>query len=138
MLTVPIKKPSKLNKIAASMAFVIGSMAIFAGGRVLLGILPDYYVIGWLPVYNFVMGIVSVLFSGVVIWKGSRLAMPTAIGTFSLHAIVMLILLTAYRTVVAPDSIMAMSVRLIFWIMIVTLLIILKRKKPKQLLQGDS
>jgi len=26
--------------------------AVFAGGRVLLGILPDYYIIDWLPVYN--------------------------------------------------------------------------------------
>ena len=31
-------------------------MAVFAGGRVLLGTLPDYYLIDWLPTYNFVIG----------------------------------------------------------------------------------
>lgn len=38
------------NKFAAVLALVIGAMAGFAGGRVLLGILPDHYVIDWLPV----------------------------------------------------------------------------------------
>lgn len=53
---------SAYNRIAALLALVIGLMAIFAGGRVLLGILPDYYVIDWLPVYNFIMGAVSAFF----------------------------------------------------------------------------
>ena len=36
-----------LNKIAAilTLTFIIGAMAVFAGGQVLLGRLPDYYVI---------------------------------------------------------------------------------------------
>lgn len=138
MSTTQIKKFSKLNKIAAGLAFVIGAMAIFAGGRVLLGILPDYYVIGWLPGYNFVLGSVSVLFSAVVIWKGNSLAMPAAIGTFSAHAVVMLVLLTAYRAVVAPDSIVAMSVRLAFWAVILTLLMMQRQKsKLPTKFQGD-
>ena len=113
-----------LNKIAAVLAFVIGAMAVFAGGKVLLGVPPDYYVIDWLPIYNFAIGVVSVFFSSVVIWKNSRLALPVAIATIAAHAIVMLILLTAYRPVVAPDSLVAMTVRLVVWSAILILLLV--------------
>ena len=47
------------NKIAAVLAFLIGVMAVFAGGQVFLGIIPDYYIIDWLPGYNFVLGLLS-------------------------------------------------------------------------------
>jgi len=117
-----------LDKIASALAFIIGAMAVFAGGKVLLGTLPDYYVIDWLPTYNFIMGMVSIFFSSVVIWKNNKLAMPAAIGTFGIHAIVMLILQAAYREVVAPDSIVAMTVRLVIWAVIIILLIVQQRK----------
>lgn len=117
-----------LNRIASILALVIGLMAVFAGGKVLLGILPDYYVIDWLPVYNFIMGAVSIAFSSIVIWKNNKFAMPASIGTFAVHALIMLILQTAYREVVAPDSIVAMTVRLTVWAIIIGLLIIQQRK----------
>jgi len=50
--------------------------------------------------------------------------MPAAVITISLHAIVMAILQTAYRDEVAPDSIQAMTVRLIVWAVILSLLIV--------------
>jgi hypothetical protein len=127
MKTKPI-----LNKIAAGLAFVIGVMAIFAGGKVLLGILPDYYVIDWLPIYNFVVGLSSAFFTAIVIWKKSRLSMPAALATFGLHVIVMLILQTTYRGIVAPDSIMAMAVRLVVWVIILTLLFVQQGRIKKQ------
>ena len=37
-----MKRP--LSKIAAVLAFIIGAMAVFAGGQVLLGRDPGYYV----------------------------------------------------------------------------------------------
>src|SRR3989337_2971095 len=117
-----------LNKIASILAVIIGAMAVFAGGKVLLGTLPDYYVIDWLPAYNFIMGVVSIFFSSVVIWKNNKFAMPAAIGTFGIHAVVMLILQAAYREVVAPDSIVAMTVRLVIWAVISVLLIVQQRK----------
>jgi hypothetical protein len=117
-----------LNKIASALAFIIGAMAVFAGGKVLLGTLPDYYVIDWLPAYNFIMGVVSIFFSSVVIWKNNKFAMPAAIETFGIHAVVMLILQAAYREVVAPDSIVAMTVRLVIWAVIIVLLIVQQRK----------
>ncbi len=123
-----MKIQNALNRIASILAFIIGLMAVFAGGKVLLGFLPDYYVIDWLPIYNFTMGLVSIFFSAVVIWKNNRFAMPAAIGTFGFHAIVMLILQTAYREVVATDSIVAMTVRLSVWVLIIILLFLQQRK----------
>ncbi|GIK11166.1 MAG: hypothetical protein JETCAE02_06940 [Anaerolineaceae bacterium] len=123
---------SAYNRIAALLALVIGLMAIFAGGRVLLGILPDYYVIDWLPVYNFIMGAVSAFFSSIVIWKNGRLALPVAGATFGAHLTVMAILQTAYHNVVAPDSIVAMTVRLIIWAIIAGLLAAQQRIKNRE------
>ena len=120
------------NKIAAVLAFVIGAMAIFAGGQVLLGILPDYYVIDWLPVYNFIMGITSAFFTALLIWKNSKIAMPAAVATFGLHAVVMLVLQVGYQGLVAPDSIKAMTVRLVAWLIILTLMVIQLRKNGLQ------
>ena len=121
-----------LNKIAAVLAFVIGAMAIFAGGQVLLGILPDYYVIDWLPVYNFIMGVVSAFFTALLIWKNSKIALPAAVATFGLHAVVMLVLQVGYQGLVASDSIKAMTVRLVAWLIILTLMVIQLRKNRLQ------
>ena len=115
---------NKLTKTAAIFAFIIGAMAIFAGGQVLLGKTMNYYVIDWLPIYNFIVGIISAFFTAIVIWKGSRIAMPAAIVTLVSHSTVMVILQAAYRDVVAPDSIKATTVRIILWLIIFTLMII--------------
>ena len=122
---------NKLTKTAAIFAFIIGVMAIFAGGQVLLGKTMNYYVIDWLPIYNFIVGIISAFFTAIVIWKGSKIAMPAAIGTLISHSIVMVILQTAYRDVVAPDSIKAMAFRIVVWLMILSLMIIQARKDKR-------
>lgn len=132
-----------LNKIAATLAFVIGAMAVYAGVRVLLGNDPGYYVINWLPVYNYTLGILTVFVTTTFIFTNSRFAMTAAIGTFSLHALVMLILLIFYRGVVAPDSIQAMTIRLIVWAIILGLMIIQahkikSRKKAKDPAISDN
>ena len=115
---------TRLTKASAIMAFVIGAMAVFAGGKVLLGQMPDYYVIDWVPVYNFSVGLITAAVTAIVIWKNSKLALPTAIATLSSHSIVMIVLQTAYRDIVAPDSIQAMTIRIIVWIIILILLLI--------------
>ncbi len=123
---------NKLRKTAAVIAFIIGAMAIFAGGQVvLLGKIMDYYVIDWLPIYNFIVGIISV-FAAIIIWKGSKIVMPVAIAILASHVTVMLVLLTAYRDVVAPDSIMAMTVRIVAWI-IITILVSIQARRDKNL-----
>ena len=117
-----------LNKVASILALIIGVMAVFAGGKVLLGEDPGYTVINWLLLYNYTAGILTVFVTAVLIWTSSRLALPAAIATFSLHALVMLILQTAYRGVVAPDSIRAMTIRLVVWGIILGLMFVQLRK----------
>lgn len=122
-----------LTKAASILAFAIGAMAIFAGGKVLLGQDPGYYVIDWVPIYNFSAGLITFLITAILIWKNSKYAVPAAIATLSSHSIVMIILQTVYGEVVAPDSIQAMTVRIIVWIVILALLLIqaLKEKPLK-------
>lgn len=121
---------SNLNKIASVLAFIIGAMAVFAGGQVLLGKAPDYYVINWLPVYNYTVGILTVFVTAVLIWSRHRFAMPIAIATFVIHTLVMLILQAAYREVVAIDSLVAMTVRMTVWIIILALMYVQMRREP--------
>ena len=119
---------NKLRKTAAVIAFIMGAMAIFAGGQVvLLGKIMDYYVIDWLPIYNFIVGIISV-FAAIIIWKGGKFVLPVAIAILAANVTVMGVLLTAYRDVVAPDSIMAMTVRIVAWVIILVLVIIQARR----------
>lgn len=118
-----------LNKIAAVLAFIIGGMAIFAGGKVLLGNDPGYYVINWLALYNYTIGILTVFITAILIWTNNKLALPAAIATFSTHAIVMLTLQTLYRDTVAIESIAAMTLRLIVWAVILGLMFAGSRKR---------
>lgn len=117
------------TKIASILAFMIGAMAIFAGGQVLLGKDPGYYVINWLPVYNYTAGILTFFITAILIWVNNKFALAAAIGTFSVHALVMVILQTAYRDVVAPDSIMAMTVRMVVWGIVLVLIFFQQRKR---------
>jgi hypothetical protein len=109
-------------------------MAIFAGGKALLGIDPGYYVINWLLLYNYTAGILTVFITAFLVWTNSRFAIAAAIGTFGLHALVMLILQTSYRGVVAPDSIRAMIVRLVVWGIILGLMFAGSRKNKASLI----
>ena len=117
-----------LNKIASILAFIIGVMAVFAGGQALLGIDPGYYVINWLLLYNYTVGILTVSVTAPLIWMNNRYALLAAILTFSLHALVMLTLLTVYLGVVAPDSLRAMTIRLVVWAIILGLMLFQLRK----------
>ena len=119
------------RRTAAALAFIIGAMAIFAGGQVLLGKIMDYYVIDWLPIYNFSIGLISSFITAILIWKGSKFALSAAIGTFAIHGTVMLVLQTAYRDLVASDSIKAMTVRLVVWLVILILMVIQAQKSKR-------
>jgi hypothetical protein len=121
-----------LNKIASVLAFIIGGMAIFSGGKALLGVDPGYNVINWVPVYNYTMGILTVFITAILLSKNSRLAMLATIGTFSLHALVMLLLQTVFRDTVASESIQAMTLRLIVWAVILGLMFIRSRQRIRQ------
>lgn len=117
-----------LNQIASILAFIIGIMSIVAGGKAMQGWNPGYSVLTWLPVYNFVMGILA-LIPTVLIWINHRYAMITSIATFSIHALVLLILFTAFRNAVAYQSLAAMMFRMITWVAILMLMYFQARKE---------
>ena len=119
------------SKIAAALAFAIGAISIVAGGMALRGWEPGYFVLNWLPVYNFGMGVLTVFIPAILIWRESRSAMPTAIGIFGIHAIVLLALLFAFLGKVATESILAMVFRLAVWIVILGLMFFARRKKKQ-------
>lgn len=116
-----------MNQIASILAFILGIMSIVAGGKAMRGWNPGYFVLTWLPVYNLVMGILT-LIPIVLIWMNHRYAMIAAICAFGIHAIVLLILFTAFRNTVANQSLAAMIFRLATWIVILALMFIQIRK----------
>ena len=118
-----------LNKTAAVLAFAIGTISIVAGEMALRGWEPGYFVLNWLPVYNFSMGVLTAFIPSILIWRESRFAMPTAIGIFGLHAIVLLVLLFAFLDRVATESILAMVFRLAIWVIILGLMFFARHRK---------
>ena len=120
----------KRIKTATILSFIIGAMAVFIGIRVaFLGQKMPYYVIGWLPVYNLILGMLTVFITTILIWRKSRLALPISIATLVSHSTVTLFLLTAYNGTVSVFSIVAMLSRIVFWVIILRLLILQKKEK---------
>jgi hypothetical protein len=117
-----------LDKVAVALAFLIGVLAILAGGRALLGSLPGWNVISWLPVFNFVAGVLTVLVVVPLIWRSSRHAMPAALILFAANVLVLLVLQLAFRAEVATESVAAMILRIVVWGVIGLLLFWQQRK----------
>jgi hypothetical protein len=103
-----------LVKLPSILAFIIGLMSIVAGGKAMQGWNPGYNVLSWLPVYNFVMGILA-LIPAILLWINHRFATVVSIATFGFHTLVLLFLLTVFRDQVAVQSIAAMIFRLVVW-----------------------
>ncbi len=112
---------SKL-KTAGVLAFVIGALSIFAGGMAMRGWNPGYSVLGWLPVYNFVMGALTVVIPAILLWRENRHARASALIFFGVHAGATVLLLLVFRDVVATQSILAMTFRLAVWLVILVLI----------------
>lgn len=83
--------------------------------------MPNYAILSWLPVYNYTMGFLAVLWAAPLPWLGNKYAKPVALATFSTHAVVMLVLQTAYAGKVAAESLEAMWIRLGTWVIILAL-----------------
>lgn len=98
-------------------------MSIIAGGMVMRGWQPGWSVINWLPVYNFVIGLLT-LIPTYLLWVNHRYMVSASIVIFSIHTIVLLLLLTAFRNTAAFQSIGAMSFRVAAWVVILALLYI--------------
>jgi hypothetical protein len=108
--------------IAAVLAFFLGGFSIAAGAMAMRGWNPGYSVLGWLPVYNFAMGILTILIPAILIWRGSSYAMTSAVVFCVIHAGVTALLLLAFRETVAIQSLLAMTFRVVVWFVILALL----------------
>lgn len=113
---------------ALILAVLMGALAVVAGGQVLLGRDPGYTVIGWLPVYNVIAGLAALLIAAPLIWCNSAYIQPVALLLLFAHTIVMAILLASYRDQVAFQSLVAMTIRLIAWVVILFLLRVQARR----------
>ena len=109
------------HQIASLLAFLVGIMSIVAGGMVLRGWQPGWSVIPWLPIYNFGVGLLT-LIPAFLLWVNHRYALSASIAIFSIHTIVLLLLLTVFRNTAAFQSVGAMSFRVVTWIVIIALL----------------
>ena len=110
-----------LSRIASILALLVGGMSVLAGGMVLRGWQPGWTVINWLPVYNFSIGLLT-LVPAYLLWVGHRYALPTSIAVFSIHTVILLLLLTVLRNTATFQSVGAMSFRVVTWIVIIALL----------------
>lgn len=110
-----------LNQIASILAFLVGIMSIVAGGKAMQGWNPGYSVLSWLPVYNFMMGILAII-PAVLLWINHRYALAASVATLGIHTLVLLLLLSTFRGEVAFQSIAAMIFRLAVWTVILGLL----------------
>ena len=110
-----------LAKLPSLLAFLVGGMSILAGGMVLRGWRPGWNVIAWLPVYNFAVGLLT-LIPAYLLWINHRYALPASIIIFSLHALVLLLLFTVFRNTAAFQSVGAMTFRIVTWVAILALM----------------
>lgn len=110
-----------LQRIASILAYLISVMSILAGGMVLRGWKPGWNVIAWLPVYNFVVGLLT-LVPAYLLWINHRYALTASIVIFSLHTLALVLLFTVFRNTAAFQSVGAMTFRIATWIVIFVLL----------------
>lgn len=81
---------------------------------------PSWKVVGWLPVYNFVMGILS-LIPAVLLWINNPYTSTASLAVFGTHTVVLLLLLSIFHGKVAEQSIRAMAFRVATWLLILVL-----------------
>lgn len=115
-----------LNQIASILAFLVCIMSIVAGGKAMQGWNPGYSVLSWLPVYNFMMGILAII-PAVLLWINHRYTLSASVATLGIHTLVLLLLLSTFRGEVAFQSIAAMIFRLVMWVVILGLVFLQAR-----------
>lgn len=108
-----------VQTIVAAVAVLFGFATLFAGGRVLLGSDPGYEVFRPLLVYNTTMG-VAYLAAGLTVWRSVNAGRNAAGAIFLLNLLVLVGILVIYRRggAVAVDSLRAMTLRTVVWLVL--------------------
>ena len=111
--------PLILQRIMAAVAVVFGIVTIIAGSRVLTGTDPGYTVFQPLLVYNTLMGVVYIA-GGLMIWRNLRRGKYVAASIFTLNLIVLggIAYLYFVSDGVAVDSLRAMTLRTVVWLVL--------------------
>lgn len=109
-----------VQPLTAIVAFVFGLLTVFAGIRVLIGLSEPGYTL-FLPLlgFNTVMGFVYIG-AGFLIRKSTRLGLAVSKYIFLINLVVLFIILLIYLITdsTAIESVMAMGVRTIVWLII--------------------
>ena len=108
-----------VQTLAAAVAALFGVATLFAGGRVLLGSDPGYEVFRPLLIYNTTMGVMY-LAAGVTIWRGLNSGRYAAGAIFLLNLLVLVGIIVVYLSggPVAVDSLRAMTLRTVVWLVL--------------------
>ena len=111
--------PLILQRVMAAVAVVFGIVTIIAGSRVLTGTDPGYTVFQPLLVYNTLMGIAYIA-GGLMIWRNIRRGKYVAASIFTLNLIVLGCIAYLYFVSggVAVDSLRAMTLRTVVWLVL--------------------
>lgn len=105
--------------LSAAIAVLFGIATLFAGSRVLLGSDPGYVVFRPLLIYNTAMGI-AYLAAGVTLWRSINAGRYASGAILGLNFLVLVSILVIYRSggPVAVDSLRAMTLRTIVWLVL--------------------
>ncbi len=109
-----------IQKIAAMLAIIIGIMAIRVSTKALRGWQPGWKVFLWLPMYNLVMGILS-LIPAILLWMHHPYALTASLVIFATHTVIFVLLLSIFRAKVARQSVRAMAFCVATWLVILVL-----------------
>lgn len=119
-----------IRRALASVAMLFGVVTIFAGGRVLLGGDPGYSVFRPLLAFNTAMGVVYVV-AGIVAWLNVARGKTFAGAIFAVNCVVLMALgyLRFGSGEVATQSLQAMALRTVVWLVLFLGLAWLSRRR---------
>ncbi len=125
--------------VLAFVATLFGLVTIFAGTHVLLGSDPGYIVFRPLLIYNTTMGIVYVI-AGIIIWRNFKQGMNIAAVIFFLNLVVLAVIYFLYTkgNLIAVDSLRAMSLRTVVWLVLFVVLGWLCRRNKLYCIKPDA
>lgn len=109
-----------LERSAAVVGILFGLATLAAGGSVLFGRPPGYLVYRPLLIFNTAMGL-AYLYAGVKAWQRSERGYTAAGAILAANAAVLLWIVYLFRTradVVAMDSVRAMILRTVVWLVL--------------------
>ncbi|MBP9653426.1 MAG: hypothetical protein KBE19_03470 [Rhodocyclaceae bacterium] len=118
-----------VRRLCAGIAVAFGAVTLFAGGRVLLGADPGYTVFRPLLVFNTAMG-AAYAAAGAAIWRDLAWGRNCAGAIFLLNLLALAAIAAVHfgGGAVAAQSLGAMSLRTVVWLLLFLVLARLARK----------